>query len=204
MTAPLNAQLSDNDCRNNCGDFTGDCRACHLTSDAAQWFVDYTYICPDCSPTSAKTQPKIPFRAAPMDSVVAFLGSMTVKRDPKLERLMAMTPERHIVRMEPAVRLKLDGAMLGDCRKAFKPGTLLLLPGEIRATRARLLASDIPLPLCDCCAGAPSPCNPNPAPNPCGGDGQPPCFGGGGDGTGGGGSSYAAAVAIAVALAGKG
>jgi hypothetical protein len=67
-----------------------------------------------------------------------YVKTLAPKPDPKYQRIAAMTPERHVQLMQRAIRLHLDGPMLGACRKAFNVGTLDQLPSAVADTQRRL------------------------------------------------------------------
>lgn len=130
-------------CLDNCGAFDASCRSCHNANGSEIWIADQYSGCEPCSNLQASAiRPQVPMRPpSPSETLIAFVKSLAAKRDPKVERYFSTPPDRHIALMERAVRLKLDGPALGRCSKAFRPGTLELLPAEIAATRLRLLTA---------------------------------------------------------------
>lgn len=98
--------------------------------------------CASCSMSAQLVRPVKPglFRAKPYDRLVEVV--MTGNWSPKLTRVLEMTPQKHAVLMVAALKARKDGADMGDCRQAFKPGTLAQLAAEIALTRNRIVQAE--------------------------------------------------------------
>jgi hypothetical protein len=127
-------------CLDNCGQYDdASCTNCHIEQGG---HTPVIWICADCpnqgGGLEARTKkPQVPMQGT-YDTVVAFVQGLSKQPSPKYLRLAAVTPQIHVSLMKRALRLKLDGPLLGSCPKAFKIGTLDKLPAEIIETNKRL------------------------------------------------------------------